>query len=86
MKAIFNAGSGNGTLEDMNGLIKNVSDTITIFIRQNGNATKSEPVHGDVRYNTVCIKVQWAWIAYPAAVAMLTMLFLAWVVIQSKRD
>jgi hypothetical protein len=84
--AIWHAGSGNGTLEDFSGLIKNISDTVTMRVREHGNVYQSKPALGEVHYNTVCISVQWPWIAYSGAIVVLTLLFFALVVLQTGRD
>lgn len=84
--ALANAGSGNGTLEDVRAFFTNVTDTMTTHMRMHGARYQSEPVRGAVVYNTVCIHVRWEWIAYSVAVVALTLLFFVWVVIQAKID
>lgn len=44
------------------------------------------PVTGRVKFNTVCIHVRWPRVAYSAVVVMLTLVFFAWTVIQTKQD
>jgi hypothetical protein len=84
--AIWNAGPANDSGAGFFNLMQGIADAITVFVRQNGNENHSEPARGEVYYNTVCIQVRWAWIAYPAAVVVLTLLFFAGVVIQAKLD
>lgn len=84
--AVWNAGSGNGTLDDFTGLIKNISDAVTTHLRLNGEDCQSDAAHGEVHCNTVCIHVHWPWVAYSGAVVGLTLLFFAWVVLQARRD
>jgi hypothetical protein len=84
--AVWNAGSGNGTLDDFTGLIKNISDAVTTHLRLNGEDYQSDAAHGEVHYNTVCIRVHWPWVAYSGAVVGLTLLFFAWVVLQARRE
>lgn len=84
--AVWNAGSGNGTLDDFIGLIKNISDAVTTHLRLNGEDYQSDTAYGEVHYNTVCIHVRWPWVAYSDAVVGLTLLFFAWVVLQARRD
>lgn len=86
LMAIWHAGSGNGTLEDMSGFMKNISDSLTIHVRQHGHPNLSQPVLGETHSNTVCIRVQWEWIIYSAVVVGSTLMFFIWVVIQSKID
>ena len=51
--AMWYAGTGNGTLEDFRGLIKNMSDALTIYLRDNGPVFRSAPIVGEVHYTTV---------------------------------
>jgi hypothetical protein len=84
--AIWNAGPANDSGAGFFNLTQGVTDAITVYVRQNGNENHSEPARGEVYYNTVCVQVRWAWIAYPAAVVVLTLLFFAGVIIQAKLD
>ncbi|CAO2652568.1 Nn.00g008510.m01.CDS01 [Neocucurbitaria sp. VM-36] len=86
LMAIWHAGSGNGTLEDISGLMKNISDSLTTHIRQHGHVNLSQPVLGEVHYNTVCIRVQWEWVIYSGAVVALTLVFFIWVIVQARTD
>ncbi|KAL6705585.1 hypothetical protein ACN47E_006532 [Coniothyrium glycines] len=84
--AIYQAGSGNGTLQDISDLMKNVSDALTTHVRQHGTINMSEPMLGTVQHNTVCIRVQWEWVIYSASIVGLTLVFLVWVILQAKSD
>lgn len=86
LMAIWYAGSGNGTFEDMSALMKNISETLTTHVRHHGNANLSQPFTGEVHYNTVCIRVRWEWITYSGAIVAFTLIFFIWVVVQAKLD
>ena len=79
--AIWNAGSGNGTLDDLSGLVKSISTAVTNYVRQHDSTYQSEPARGQVRYNTVCINLRWPWVANSSAVVILTLPFFVWVVL-----
>ncbi|KAF3050053.1 hypothetical protein E8E11_008190 [Didymella keratinophila] len=84
--ALWHAGTGNGTFDDIDGIMRNISDALTAYIRQNGKPWKNKPASGTVYYNTVCIHVRWVWMAYSVAVVVLTLVFFIWVVMRSRRD
>ena len=86
LMAIRHAGSGNGTFKDMSDLMRNVSDALTTYVRQNGNVNMSSPMLGSVTYNTVCIRVQWPWVAFSGAIVLLTLVFFLYVVVKSRGD
>ena len=57
--ALYNAGSGNGTLEDLQGIMRNVTDALTTYIRQAGDEGFSEPAIGDMSDYATCVQVRW---------------------------
>lgn len=84
--AIWHAGSSNGTFEDISGLMRNISESLTTHTRQNGQPGLSQTVLGEIHSNTVCICVQWKWIIYSGLVVGFTLFFFIWAVVQAKRD
>ena len=84
--AIWYAGTGNGTLEDISDLMRNVADAVTVYMRDSGPEFRSIPVVGDVHYTTVCIHVRWPWMAYSISIVVLTLVFFAWMVTRTERD
>lgn len=86
LQAIWHAGSGNGTFEDFRGIVENVTNQLTVHVRQHGEEGLSDFVQGEVHYSTVCLQVNWQWLAYPCAVVALTLLFFVWMVIQAQKD
>jgi hypothetical protein len=79
------AGSGNGTLQDMSGLMRNVSAGLTKYVRQS-SSNLSRPKLGTVTHNTVCIGVKWSWIAFSGLIVLLTLVFFIYVVVKSRGD
>ncbi|KAF2828783.1 hypothetical protein CC86DRAFT_319841 [Ophiobolus disseminans] len=86
LMAIRHAGSGNGTLKDMSDLMRNISNSLTTYVRQHGNVNMSNPMLGTVTRNTVCIRVQWPWVAFSAAIVLLTLVFFLYVVVKARGD
>ncbi|KAH0287863.1 hypothetical protein KCU62_g5567, partial [Aureobasidium sp. EXF-3399] len=54
-----------------------LAESITIHMRENGDAIGSQPAAGSVYQTETCILVQWLWIIYPASLVALTLLFTA---------
>ncbi|KAF2874040.1 hypothetical protein BDV95DRAFT_604257 [Massariosphaeria phaeospora] len=90
LKALWHAGSGNGTLEDVSGVIRNVTDSLTTHIRRtpsayrDGATTYNTPIRGQVHYNTTCIRIRWIWIAYSSATVGLLLLFFFSMIVQTR--
>ena len=73
IQALFN--SGNVTFASVNSTFTNLVDSMTTYIRQHGNANFSTPALGLVYLNETCVHVYWGWLAFPAALVCLTILF-----------
>jgi hypothetical protein len=84
LTALWYAGSGNGTLEDVQGLMRSMTDTLTAYIRHAGEPEFSERVSGIMREQTNCIQVRWAWLAYAAMVVGLLLIFFTWMVVHAR--
>jgi hypothetical protein len=80
------AGSGNGTLQDMSGLMRNVSAGLTKYVRRKASGNLSRPKLGTVTHNTVCIRVKWPWVAFSGLIILLTLVFFIYVVVKSRGD
>jgi len=85
MMAVWKAGSGNGTLEDISGLMRNISDTLTTFIREQKSELNNS-ILGEVHYNSLCIRIRWAWVTYSGATVFFTLHFFVWLIIKSRMD
>lgn len=76
---------GRVDFERIQSVFQNLSDSLTTFVRTHGNASYSEPVKGQVQHYAICLGIQWPWIALPATLAVLTILFLILVVESTGR-
>ena len=65
----------NVSFDRIESIFSNVSDSMTTYIRQNGNHSQSEPVRGHAQRETTCVRVHWWWLAYPAFLAGLMLFF-----------
>ncbi|KAI0850295.1 hypothetical protein F5Y00DRAFT_268430 [Daldinia vernicosa] len=61
-------------------MFTNISESLTTYIRTNGDKNYSEPAIGQVFHYATCIKVQWQWIAFPSSLALMTILLFVWTV------
>lgn len=76
---------GRVDFERVRSAFKNISDSITTYLRTHGNASHSEPARGQVQHYATCLGIQWPWITLPAVLAVLTILFLVLVVESTGR-
>lgn len=67
-------------------IFSNISEVITEFIRKNAVSNYSAPATGKVFHYATCLEVNWGWIAYPAAVVGLTILYCSSVVVFTTRQ
>jgi hypothetical protein len=84
LTALYNAGTGNGTLEDVESLLRGMTDTFTTYMRQAGDPGLSVPATAEMHESTSCIQVRWAWLAYAALVVGLLLIFFAWMVVYAR--
>ncbi|KAI1405901.1 hypothetical protein F4819DRAFT_482049 [Hypoxylon fuscum] len=63
-----------------------LADTLTLYVRTNGNQNHSTPAYGQVIQNAVCIRVNWAWITLPAVLAVATVVFFGLTVVHVWRS
>jgi hypothetical protein len=83
LQAIYN--EGNLTFDRINETWRNVSDSITTYMRQNGDVNFSAPATGQAfRYQT-CVHIRWAFLAYPAVLVLLAIIFFISMVFETRR-
>ncbi|KAI8624630.1 hypothetical protein F5Y19DRAFT_490734 [Xylariaceae sp. FL1651] len=72
----------NGTVDlaHMQDFTQKLADVMTATIRNNGG---DKYASGEVLINDTCIHVQWAWLAYPAVLLGLSILFLMLMIFQA---
>ncbi|KAI0435838.1 hypothetical protein F4803DRAFT_276716 [Xylaria telfairii] len=74
----------NGTIDlgHISDYMQKLADVMTATMRNNGRGGRDDYARGQVLVNETCIKVRWAWLAYPTALVGLTILFLVIVMVQ----
>ncbi|KAI8966263.1 hypothetical protein F5Y11DRAFT_365841 [Daldinia sp. FL1419] len=65
-------------------VFSNISESLTTYIRTNGNPNYSEPAVGQALHYAICIRVQWQWVAFPSFLAFMTLLLFVWTVCSKK--
>lgn len=93
LQSLYNAGDFG--FERTQKLFKNVSDSLSDYMRMHpGNYTPvgdgadtlglMAPALGTVYKEKVCLRVRWRWLALPAALVILTLVFFAMLLIQQR--
>ncbi|MCJ1440581.1 MAG: hypothetical protein MMC23_001066 [Stictis urceolatum] len=62
-----------------------LANSMTAVMRQQGTILYKAPAQGTVLVNQTCVRVEWVWMALPAALLFLAFFFLAGTIIQSRR-
>ena len=73
LQTIYNYGSVS--FDRVNETFQNISDSMTKFIRQNSFYNLSNPAEGVVLHDQTCLSVRWPWLAFPAVIVLLTVMF-----------
>jgi hypothetical protein len=74
---------GQTSFASMDESFRNMTRTMTAFIRTHGEEGEAGYAKGHMWTNTTCMYVRWEWIAFPVAMIALTGLFLLLVVIDN---
>ncbi len=82
LQTIYNY--GNISFDRVNSTFHDISDTMTTLVRQNGHSNQSKPAFGAVMRNDTCLQVRWGWLALPAFLVLLTVIFFAAMVIETR--
>ena len=82
LQTIYNY--GDVSFDRVNSTFQNISDSITNYFRQNGLSKYSDPAKGVVLQDQTCLSVQWAWLAFPSALVLLTLIFFVITVIDTR--
>ncbi|KAK7948004.1 uncharacterized protein PG986_008890 [Apiospora aurea] len=72
--------SGRIDMRHIERTLADLSESLTKYLRTHAVGNYSAPARGVVSYHATCVEVQWPWLAYPAAIALLTLMLLALVV------
>lgn len=73
-----------GSLEQIQNMTQNITDSMTTYIRWHGNSNTSTPINGTAYRNTVCVRVRWGYIAYSASITGLLLVFFIAMVINTR--
>lgn len=87
LESLYNRGFA--TFESVDSLLQNISLAASNQMRADGtNAdwTAPEFASGTMWNSTVCTQVEWAWMAFPAALELVTLVLLVTVIVMSLRD
>lgn len=87
LESLYNRGFA--TFESVDSLLQNMSLAASNQMRADGtNAdwTAPEFASGTMWNSTVCTQVEWAWMAFPAALELTTLVLLVTVIVMSLRD
>lgn len=83
---------GHTDFERVQSVFANISASLTTYIRTHGGSLQllgserfQRDVQGKVYHYATCLQVQWPWLAYPASLAVLTILFF-WMVVEVTRS
>jgi Protein of unknown function (DUF3176) len=74
----------NLTFDRIDETWRNLSDSITTYIRQHGGANFSAPVVGEPFRLQTCVHIQWPFLAYPAALVLMAIIFFVGMVIVTR--
>jgi Protein of unknown function (DUF3176) len=83
LQAIYN--EGNLTFDRINETWRNISDSITTYMRQNGDVNFSTPATGQALRDQTCVHIRWAFLAYPAVLVLLAIIFFICMVFETRR-
>jgi hypothetical protein len=66
--------------------MQNVAESMTRYMRQNGAQNVSSPAVGLVYHEDTCVHIRWGWLAFPAALICLSILFLVLMILDNARQ
>jgi hypothetical protein len=71
----------NSSFATIDSMFQSMATYLTNYIRQNGNGAVSQQVQGTVLHYATCVHVNWAWLAFPSALAAMSFVQLVWIVV-----
>lgn len=84
---------GQTSFERIQSIMGNISSSFTTHIRKHGGTPQvmgslnfSRDVQGKVYHYATCLQVEWAWLSFPASLALLTILLLLLVIRSTGRQ
>lgn len=82
LQTIYNY--GNVSFDRVNEIFQNISNSMTKNIRQNNFGKWSNPAEGVVMHDQTCLSVRWPWLAFPAVLVLLTVVFFVAMIIDTR--
>jgi Protein of unknown function (DUF3176) len=76
---------GEANLTSVTTYMEGLATSMTAAIRVGGESSSSAPARGTVLGIQTCVGVQWAWLAFPVVLLLLTLVLLLMTVIQSRK-
>lgn len=73
LQTIYNY--GNVSFDRVDEIFQNISKSITTFFREDTTSNYSTPAKGLVMHDQTCLSVRWSWMAFPAILVLLTLIF-----------
>lgn len=78
--------NGKANLTSAAAYFEGLAISMTAAIRENGDSSNSAPARGTVFGSQTCVGVEWAWLALPAVLLFLTLVFLMTTVVRSRMN
>lgn len=82
LQALYN--EANLTFDRIDETWRNVSDSITTYMRHHGGANLSAPAMGQPLRSLTCVHIQWPFLAYPAALVLLAIIFFVSMIFETR--
>jgi Protein of unknown function (DUF3176) len=83
LQAIYS--TGNVNFDHINETWKNLSDSITTYMRQKGSDDFSAPAIGQALRDQTCVHIQWLFLTYPAILVFVAIVFFICMVFETQR-
>ena len=74
----------NLTLDRINETWRNLSDSMTTYVRQHGDELFSAPAIGVAYQAQACVRIRWAFLIYPAILVFLCLIFFVSMVLKTR--
>lgn len=82
VQAVYNF--GDVSFERVDGIVRNLTRALSNVVRVGGMGDVGVPALGQVNEEKTCIQIRWAWMAYPAALVVLSLAFFVWMVVETR--
>ena len=82
LQTIYNY--GNVSFDRVDEIFQNFSKSMTTFFRENPTSNYSTPANGLVMHDQTCLSVRWSWMAFPAILVLLTLIFFIAMIIATR--